>query len=92
MSTGVIRATVKKIGCQKIGGRDSDLFFGIFSQAVTDAMRPVIYKNGKPVKCGIRDSAVNYINGDMIHLEMIGIDPTWAREQLVKAELSLVIV
>ena len=74
----IARAVCSKIRKQIPDNADSMLIFDVFKQSVKDLF--IIGEH--------RESAVEYLDGDMIHLSILGVDPEWAIHLLKLAGLS----
>lgn len=62
---------------------DSDegrLFFAIVYQAICDALMPIGPNTSRDEK---RD-AIEYLSGDIIHAQVLGIDPDWIYETCLR--------
>lgn len=74
-------AAITVIRRQAQGDTGARLMFAVFEQAARDAV------SNDPAHCA--ESAAEYLEGAMPHLEYCGIDPVWARAIFCKAGLRL---
>lgn len=79
----MLRAVMSKIRMQVTFDEEASnlqrMYFAIFEQAVKDCFRPDHLTSEFD-----RMSAVRYLNSDIEHLEMVGVDSDWARGVILK--------
>ena len=81
------KAVIRKLGFQVLDTPESNLMFAVLKQAILDAYSNV--KDEKKVKDKklARDSAMRYLQSDMVHAQLVGLDPDYVRDLLVRVNL-----
>lgn len=74
----LLHGLIKKIGCQFPDTAEGRLMLAVINIALSD----LISNRQGPEMERYRDQAIRYLNGEMWHALVSGVDPEWIRLQL----------
>lgn len=76
------RLVVRRIKHQFPARPNGQLYLAVVDQAIRDIASNTVIPS-------VRFSALRYINEEMMHAEVCGVDSEWIRNSIIKAELSI---
>lgn len=80
----LVRALVRKIGCQFPDNAEARMMLAIFAGALNDL---ITNRTGFEVEAARRQAA-EYLAGSIWHAQICGVDPEWIRYQLKTAGIK----
>ena len=86
------KAAIKKLGYQVEDTPEANLMFAVLKQAIMDAFKSVKRITAKSTAkdreaVANKLSGVRYLESDMVHAQLVGLDPEYVRSILIRANL-----
>lgn len=81
------KAVIRKLGYQVLDTPENNFIFAILRQAILDAYSEIKDEKKAKDKKLARDSALMYLQSDMVHAQLVGLNPEYVRSVLVRANL-----